>query len=311
MTDINVQYPYDPDYDYFTTLERVNLDQERIRYLTEGKGFIISEPQPTLKKDLKNPNGIYSTKFGATLQDINPLADRYKCRCGGLKSRLYNGIVCKVCREPVRYVDDNFDFYGWIVLKDPYYIIHPNLYKSISHLLGQNKAKQDILDNILLPLDEKNEDGYDLKLKSNEIEPYIGIGMLKFKDKFEEIMQFYANKSPQKRAYYEDIMKNREKIFIQSIPVFTTQLRPFSVDGVKFHFEGTNGTYNLMVKLAVKINKDNTRMHSSNKKSKKQLLFNLNTKYQVLCKEIENILSGKKGVIRSIIGGRLKIRLLK
>lgn len=306
MADINIkyQYPNDPNYIYETRLERVNLDEERKRSLASGNGFIISEPQSTLKKDLKNPNGIYSTKFGTTLQDINPFADRYKCQCGHFKSRIYNGILCPICNTKVKYVDDNFDYFGWIVLKDPYYIIHPNLYKSIDQLLGQNKQKQDIIENILKPHEEKNEDGFIVNNTKNKDEPFYGIGMLQFKERFDEIMKFYLEKKKfKKQEYYDDIMNNKEKIFIQSIPVYTTHLRPYKVDGISFFFEGTNSIYNIMAKLSVAINKDDIKIFRK-LKTKNQLLFDLNNKYQELYAELENIISGKKGTIRTLFGGR-------
>ena len=60
---VNLTYPYDPEFKYETILKRINLDDERIRDLQIGKGFIIAEPQ-SIKKDIKDYNGIFSTRFG-------------------------------------------------------------------------------------------------------------------------------------------------------------------------------------------------------------------------------------------------------
>ena len=83
--------------------------------------------------NMKNPNGIYSTKFGQTLGDLNPYMDRYRCKCGALHFHIHHGIICDKCKSRVEYVDDNFEYFAWLVLIEDYYVIHPNLYKSIEY----------------------------------------------------------------------------------------------------------------------------------------------------------------------------------
>ena len=56
-------------------------------------------------------------------------------------------------------------------------------------------------------------------------------------------------------------------------------------------------------KFVHEINKDKTRMDNK-KKLKNDLLFKLQDEYMKLYKEIEDILSGKKGKLRSLVGGR-------
>lgn len=301
MGQLNVtyQYPYSEDYVYETVMKRINLDDRRKESLLNGKGFIINEPQSSIKKDLKNPNGIYSTRFGQTLQDVNPFEDRYKCECGFTKSRLYKGIECPVCKKRVKYLDDDFGYFGWITLEDPFFTIHPNLFKALGSFIGNDK-----FDNIIKPIDQKDENGFTVKdYDKPKDEPFFGIGILEFKLRFEEIMDYYLKKKSDKRDLYYDIMQNRDNIFTQSIPVFTTYLRPFKVDSQSFHFEGTNGPYNMMVKLASSINAKKYKF-SRRKKTKKQLLYDLTIKFQDLYKELEQIVSGKKGTFRAVFGGR-------
>ena len=75
---VNLEYPFHPDYEYMTVLERINLDQERIRDISIGNGFIVGPPTGKLKKDLKDPNGIFSSRYGRTLKDLDPFATRYR-----------------------------------------------------------------------------------------------------------------------------------------------------------------------------------------------------------------------------------------
>lgn len=295
---VRAHYTQNPDYEYDTRLVRINLDEERERDLQRDKGFIISEPQ-SIKKDLKSPYSPFSTKFGQSLSDVNAYANRYKCECGYLTSRLYLGIECPICNTKVRYFGDDFSKFGWICLKDPYYIIHPNLFKSIQFLIGAQK-----LDDIIKPIDEKDEDGNDIENKEPPKDnPYHGIGMMGFKDHFVEILEYFYAKSPNKKEYFDDIMANLSKVFTQSIPVYTTLLRPFKVDGTSLFFEGTNANYNMMAKLAAVINKDELNIFRK-KKSKNQALYDMQFQYNDLYAELERTLAQKKGTIRTLFGGR-------
>ena len=115
-----------------------------------------------------------------------------------------------------------------------------------------------------------------------------------FYTRFDEIMEFYRLKKPGKKDYYDSIMEDKSKVFIQSIPVFTIHLRPSRLDNGVFHFEGTNALYNIIANIASRINDDKTQMNKA-KKPKNQLLFELQMKYKELYGEITKIISGKKG----------------
>ena len=120
--DVKMHYPHSDKYEYETYLEILNLDEERIKDVTTGNGFIVSAPK-AIKDDLKDENGIFSPKYGQTLQDVNPYGDRYRCKCGNLKTRFYNGQTCPLCGTKVTYVDDNFEFFGYITLSENYHLI--------------------------------------------------------------------------------------------------------------------------------------------------------------------------------------------
>ena len=297
---INLSYPFNEEFYYETMLTRVNLDERRKESISNGRGFVINTVQGSLKKNLKDPNSIFSTRYGQTLQDINPFADRYKCECGFLTSRIHAGIKCHVCNTKVKYVDDDFGYFGWMVLKDPYYIIHPNIYKSIEAFIGQKT-----LTNILIPVDKKDENGFSVEdIKTPDDEPFFGIGMMEFKDRYLEILEYYRKKNNAKKEdYYRDLLDVKDITFTQSIPVFTTHLRPFKPDASSFHYEDTNEKYTMMSKLVLDINNDSLKIHRK-KKQKKQLLYDLHIKFQELYKLIEEIITGKRGEIRKCFGGR-------
>lgn len=313
---ITHSYPVNDDYYYTTELERLNLDKTKVEYIYRGDGFIISEPQ-SIKKDIKDANGIFSPRFGQGLSDVNPYIDRYSCECGNLKSSINFNQKCPLCNTRVKYVGDNYKTTGWIQLLE-YHIIHPNLYSAIEYFFGPSNGTNDKdnrhintkLFNIIKYAVQADQDGKLIIEKPENLpndQPFYGIGMIEFYERFDEIMEFYRAKYPKKEEYYQNIMQNRDKVFIQSIPVITTHLRPFDVKNdfknQTLYFEPINGMYNMMNNLAAKVNKSVTAMDRK-KKPKNNLLFDLQMEYQKLYDEVINILSGKKGQLRQLTGGR-------
>ena len=288
--EVTTRYPHSEEFEFETRLERIDLDEERRADVTSGKGFIVSSAKP-IKDDIKDPNGIFSDKFGKTLQDIKPFSNRYRCKCGAIESKFMQGQICPICGTPVKFVDDDFKYFGWIFLKDTYYIIHPTLYMSIASFIGP-----EAFDRILCIASKKDEDGNDIEVKKPKGEPFFGIGMMEFHDHFDEIMEFYKSrsKSTNKIEIYEDIMSQKDKVFSQSIPVFTTMLRPYKIENGDLHYEGTNAIYKMCSTLAAKINNDKLKIMSKSK-NKNQLLYDLQVKVSKLFEEIGLILSGKKG----------------
>ena len=312
--DITNTYPNNPDYEYETYIELINFDNECKMDIESGNGFIV-EPSKGIKKDLKAENGIFSPKFGQTLQDVNPFIDRYKCSCGKLKGRINAGMRCPSCGKICRFVDDNFGYFGWMVMND-YQVIHPSFYKKIESYLGKGAsiqgAKRTKLENILdvsnmdhIPkqvLNSMNKKPGDPKDISKD-EPFFGIGMIGFVSRFDEIMNYYYDKKPSRVQYHEQIMEHKDMVFTHSLPVFTTLLRPFDTRDNVMSYEPTNAMYTMMNKLITDINKNNTRMQRE-PKTKNQKLYNLQKKFMELYTELENILSGKKGDFRCLLGGR-------
>lgn len=311
MTTSNT-YPNSTDYEYESSIELINFDEECAADIAMGKGFIVAPAARNIKKDLKAEDGIYSTKFGQTLADTNPFIDRYRCKCKNtepkrLRGRINNGIRCPICGAICRYVDDDFSYFGWITLNDPFKIIHPAIYKKLESFFGKGISiqgkKRTKLENMLdiselvSPLSAKMEE------QRKKDEPYFGIGMLEFINRFDEIMSFYLKKKPQSRMLYDDIYIHKALIFTHSIPVFTTLLRPVDIKEGKMTYEPCNAMYSMMNKLRTSINKVDTRMQRE-PKIKNNQLFNLQKKYMELYGELENILSGKKGDFRCLIGGR-------
>lgn len=338
---IRLTYPNSNEFEFMTKIQIINFDHEMKKDIETGNGFLIDKPKSTNKKDIKNPNGIYSPKFGQKLGDVNPYADRYSCECGYTKSRINHSIECPVCHTKCKYVDDDFSTFGWIVLKDQYHIIHPKFYDSLEFIFGASPFNRDRkrikgtkLENILNYSPEVDQNGqlHECAFKPDN-EPFYGIGMIEFYERFDEILDYYYAKNPKKKEYYDEIQDykyscecsnvvgkdfegkicpvcgkpvqfvGKDIIFTHSIPVFTTHLRPADIKDGYMYYEPTNGIYNMINKHVHSINKDKRKI-DKDFKIKNQELFNVQMKFQELVDEIMKILSGKKGQLRMLIGGR-------
>lgn len=309
---VTLTYPHSEEYEFFTKIEILDLDKEAQKDIDSGSGFLISEPKKSNKKDIKNINGIYSSRFGQKLGDVNPYADRYSCECGFLKSRINHGIECPMCHKKVKYVDDDFKMFGWIILKDQYHIIHPKFYDSLDYIFGESKFNEERkkikgsrkLKNILHYSPEVDQHGFisPCEFKPDK-EPFYGIGMMEFYNRFDEILDYYMSLNPKKQPYYDEIMENRDLVFCHSIPVFTTHLRPADIHDGYMYFEPTNGMYNMINKHVHSINNDKRKMNQD-PKVKNAELYEVQMKYMELVDEVMKILNGKKGQLRMLVGGR-------
>lgn len=294
---ITLSYPRSDEFEITTRLAILDFDEERKKDLMKNKGFVVSDFKG-IKKDLKDSNSIFSSKYGQTLKDLNPYADRYKCECGFTKSRINFNTICPLCGTKVRYVDDDFSYFGWIILKYDHYI-HPLMYKKIESFIGKRE-----FDNILMYHREETIDG---KIEPfcvvDPSEPYRSAGIKLFEEKFDEIMEYYLKKKPSKKDIYDHIMKNKDKIFTRSIPVYTTLLRPYDIDGRSFNHEDSNPKFNIINKMATKLNNRDLEMEN-NEIVIEDLLKSLQDAVMALYEYITNILTGKKGNIRQLFGGR-------
>ena len=306
-TNINfkLQYPYSDKFEYETSIERIDLDKAREEDIKSGKGFIIKEPKG-IKNDIKLQDGIFSSRFGNGLQDADSFIDRYRCSCGMTRGAINHGMTCDMCGTMVKFVDDDMSIFGWMVIKEPYCIIHPNLYMSLQAFIGTTR-----LDNIINGKVEVNEDGREIERKiKKKDEPFDGIGILEFRDRFDEVMDFYLKKYPHKKNYYDDIMAHKDIVFTRSVPVFTTLLRPVQLDNMSLKYEETNEYYQQLNADIFKINDTRLRIRDK-KKHKLALLYDAQINFNGIYLELKEILSKKKGDIRSSIGKFLPLYIRK
>lgn len=298
---IRTTQPINTEYEYQTTLEILDLDKERENGIIYGRDFFIKEAQ-AIKKDVKSDLSIFSSKYGASVLDQDAFKDKYRCKCGHHRGALYNGEECPICHQKVKYIDDDFGIFGWIVLKDKYFVIHPNLYEVLKSFIGAKK-----LNNIIKYNKVANEDGF---IEENETvkedQPFNGIGMMEFCNRLDEILEFYHNKTknnPKKNELYKHLMLHREKILTHSIPVYTLFLRMVNVVGDQFTFTKNNKWYNNITRNVAFINDDSMEIYRR-VKTKNDILYDIQMSIEEVYSVIINDMRGKKGAIRSVMAGR-------
>lgn len=295
-----LQYPYNDKYDYETCLERIDLDKQRVENIRSGKGFIISAPKG-IKKDIKNQDGIFSSRYGSnSISDVDSFNGRYRCRCGMKRGSINHGELCNICNTRVRFVDDDVSIKGYLILKDPYWIIHPNMYRSLEGFIGAVR-----LNRIIEP--EVNVDSNGAIIQNmpskKKDEPFRGIGLIEFHNRFDEIMNFYLGRFPNKKNFYDDIMRHKDLVFTHTISVYSSLLRPSRLDNGSLRYEACNEQFNMLAKLVYEVNND--KLHMNRKiKEKYQLLYDIQYQLNSVYLELKEILARKKGDFRASIGGR-------
>lgn len=215
------------------------------------------------------------------------------------KGSINHGEICDICGERVRFVGDDVSIVGYLKLKDKYWIIHPNIYRTLEAFIGATK-----LNRIIEPDIQVDSNGKEIPVVSTKKdEPFKGIGLPEFYERFDEIMAFYLAKYPNKKMYYDDIMQQRNIVFTHSIAVYSSLLRPSSLDNGSLRYEACNEQFNMLAQLVYKCNRDKLRMDQK-KKEKYQLLYDIQCQLNDVYMELKEILAKKKGDIRSAIGGR-------
>lgn len=293
----------------------MNWDEEFKADIVTKKGFVVtSKPFKSKLKDkkgtimshgIKEKYGIHSPLFGTEWSDENAFANRYSCECHELIGKIYEGEICPKCGTKVQYVDIDLSIFGWLKINNPEFkLIQPLMYRKISTFLG---SVNNILDSIInfkkdmtLDGEYKPIEGFDYKKQ-----PFYGIGMVEFYNRFDEIMAYYLKKKKNKKELYNQIMMDKDKIFVTTIPVYSALLRQVFFTDEDFSYTKIDKYYNSIFGNINKLNEETEVNHNNLAKVNKNLYkaqINLNNAFEF----IFNNLTEKEGLIRrNVLGGRI------
>lgn len=280
----------------------IDIDKQAELDIRTGLGMIITEPIKDRKTtdNTYNKGGIRSDWFYSEMQSDNAFQERYSCECGKLMGKSHESMTCPYCGTSVKLVDINLEKFGYIKLKD-YRIIHPALYMFLDNMFG-TKNKKSILANIIKSPKFKDKSNKNNNIKDENIEydrdqPFAGIGMIEFQKRFDEIFEFYVNKNKRNSNMEGNaafIRLNKDKLFIQYIPVFSSALR-FSMiqDDINF-VNKADKLYNIIYSAVSRLNKATDTLTVSSK------LPYIQKKVQEVYDFLFKLLNKKDGVIKSI-----------
>ena len=298
---LRIKNKYTKKYVY---VERANLDAWFLKDMTNGEGFIISEP-PEITMDgakVKTMYGPRSPLYGTTYEDEQAYIERYRCECGAFKSRMWEGEICPYCHKPVQDRGLNLKMTGWIVLEDGNRIINPHYYKKFESLLG--KTKKQMFADIVYAKYKVTTNGVVEKVREEDLDgslssPYYGLGIRNFYNNFDEVIDYFIKIKKDKADAFERIRKEKQNVFTSHIPIMTTFIRPQSASGDTLYYNTIDKSINTLFTL-----KENLK--SCEDLDREYLLQRIQGKANNIWEIAFTMINSKQGLIRDeLMGGSL------
>ena len=282
-------------------------DQMAKIHLESGKGFRITEIGKT---DVNTSPGLYSIHsplYGTDFQDDHAFADRWSCECGELQGMNYadGKTLCTKCGKPVEFVDIDISKTGWIIL-DKDYIIQSTVYKKLVAFIGPKN-----IGPILNYIDPLERDTIETT------NPFYGIGMIEFRERFLEILDFYYKKNRKTKMYmYLRTMYSTNNVFMHCIPVYSSFLRQFIVKGEDIKYSKTDTLFRKIFTNVMALNDrfilERKRANRTARKKdlaylrRENILYRIQQDLDALWDLSFSTIDGKEGVIKDqLLGGRL------
>lgn len=230
---------------------RLSWDVEYYNDMINHDAFIISEPA-VLNLDGKKETPMYgpnSPLFGTTYGDEQQFMERHRCKCGRFKGMQFKGETCPFCDTKVEARPLDIKKTAWMVLGKENRIINPFWYNVLMKKVIGKKAFPEIVDRVQRVDSDGNRHELVAGVDYEPNSPFYGIGIDGFYERYEEIIDYYANKKKIKEGDYKRLLEEKDKVFTTHIPVYSKFLRPSSVSGDTFYYNGIdkdiNPTYNL------------------------------------------------------------------
>lgn len=228
-------------------LEKLNWDLECISDILTKRGFYITDHalkkekraaktdkkegggRKKAKKQEKTYGGIQSPRFATDYEDEHAFQERYRCRCGELTGAALEGETCPECGTVVEYKEVDMEMTGWIRLKGNY-IIQPAFYAMLESAIGKKHFTG------IIHFDKTTDLNGMVIVKEKPDQPFYGIGLIDFRDRFDEIMDYYWKKNKKKRPLIDELRPQTEYIFASNIPVYSSVMRPLRFKNETMHF---------------------------------------------------------------------------
>lgn len=217
-------------------LVKLNWDKECKNDMLFGRGFEITEPA-IRDKDQKSMNGIQSPRFSTDWSDDDAFSERFRCVCGETKGKVFEHEICPHCNTEVKFTDVDLSITGWIILRNNC-IIQPIYYNKLKAIIGKTEFPDIINYNKRI-----NKDG-EVEAKESSKNPFYGIGLVEFRERFDEILAYYKKKKKNSSELIAEIEEDKDNIFASCIPVYSSVLRPISFRSDSFFYTTIDRKFN-------------------------------------------------------------------
>lgn len=234
-------------------LYRMNWDDEFYHDMQSGLGFEITEPTVVTMDETKEKTlyGARSPLYGTTYGDERAFSERFRCRCGMLHSKQYEGEICPKCKSPVEEKGNNIRICGYISLVNSgAHAIQPLYFRILAQAIGKDFSEIVICKKIV------DTDGNQRLLKAEDLDytpshPFYGIGLTRFYERYDEIMDYYLGLSSKKnkRETLQMLKDSKRSVFTQHIPIYSTFMRPESITQDTFYYQGADKMINIIYRL--------------------------------------------------------------
>ena len=280
-------------------IKRLNWDVEYVNDILTNNGFTITEPAVIKFDDTKQKSlyGARSPLYGTNYEDENAFIERYRCECGAFKGKMFDGEICPICGKPVKYEDVNIEFTGWIALGDNF-IINLFYYKKLSSCMKKGMLEAMINDKYIVDVDGQRKRYFDPEEQA-ALGGFGGIGLVEFKENFDEIIEYVKTKKKSAINELDRIKSEKSAVFTSHIPIYSTLLRPQSTTTDTYYYNTIDRNINPLFSLSDKLK-------NSEDIDRAYILHSIQGRVNDIWDENFDALNGKEGWIRGqILGGAL------
>lgn len=245
-----------------------DFDHECREDFLNGKAIKIDSVDSFDKKGNKIPNGLQSDFFGSDFSDDLHYSKRWSCACGRKVGQMFANEICPECNTEVQFSEVDLTRFGWTIINGGFKVIQPIYYAKLEALLGDLDSSESVIGSIIKvhykdPVtraditNDPNDPCLDYKdLQHVTKHPFIRRGMTWLMQHLPEVLDYYRKKKPNKKAAFQEIYDNIDKVFCSCIPEYSAVLRMEApeVKGEKSFKERSNTCYRSIIKSVNKIN---------------------------------------------------------
>lgn len=280
--------------------ERLNWDTEFYQDILNGNGFVIREPATYNIDETKQKSmfGARSPSYGSEYDDETAVIERHRCKCGHVIGKMFDGEECPDCHTKVEARDTNIEFTGWISLGSNY-VVNPFYYNKLCGCIGDDTMASIIAAKSVVDVNGHMRLATAEELDEKPKHPYVGIGLIQFRLRFNEIIDYFKIKKKQKADELTRLKREASSVFCSSIPIYSTFLRPQSSTSDTYYYNGIDKEINPLFSLSEKVK-------NSEEIDKIFILHRIQQRVNNLWDKNFEFIDGKEGWIRGqLLGGPL------